>query len=436
MKETKMATEPKNKDFSFVLTSGFISLVGDQITLLALPWLVLVMSGDPIQVGGVIAVLGIPRAILVLFGGSIVDRYSPRQALIYTRYASAVVLAIFTTLVAMDAVTWPAIYITALLLGILTAISIPASLSILPTILPPEGLSKGVGVTMSAQQFAALIGPVLAAAILGVFNVDLNGEIGLAEGGSRTGFAITFALDLVSFIVSAMLLHKITPRYPAPKQTERSPFKLIASGFNYITGNRTLTILLCYVSIISIVVLGPTIVGVPLLVEANFGGESTIFGGLRAAHGAGLLAGSVLAVVLGQRLFRSMGITILLCDILIGSAFILFATTTNVLGAHLDIFVIGLLGGLIQVAVFSWVQANTPPEYMGRVMSFLMFGLVGLVPVSSYISGLLVEIFSVQALFQWLGAIMAIMAFLALVFVAPLRRLTYVVPQSSAAAAQ
>ena len=47
-----------------------VSLVGDQLTFIALPWLVLKLTGDALAVGGVLAIASIPRAIFMLVGGA------------------------------------------------------------------------------------------------------------------------------------------------------------------------------------------------------------------------------------------------------------------------------------------------------------------------------------------------------------------------------
>src|SRR5512135_1324630 len=54
----------------------------DQFHFIALSWLVLKMTGDPLALGAVMAIGGIPRAIFTLIGGAITDRISPRQVML------------------------------------------------------------------------------------------------------------------------------------------------------------------------------------------------------------------------------------------------------------------------------------------------------------------------------------------------------------------
>ena len=53
----------RDRNFLWMLAGGITSMLGDQFTLVALPWLVLQMSHDTLTLGIVLALLGIPRAL-------------------------------------------------------------------------------------------------------------------------------------------------------------------------------------------------------------------------------------------------------------------------------------------------------------------------------------------------------------------------------------
>jgi MFS family permease len=61
-----------------------VSMFGDQLSFIALPWLVLKLSGDATAVGSVIALAAVPRALFMLIGGVFSDRLSPRLVLVGT----------------------------------------------------------------------------------------------------------------------------------------------------------------------------------------------------------------------------------------------------------------------------------------------------------------------------------------------------------------
>ena len=73
-----------------------ISLLGDQFYLIALPWLVLQLTGSALALGTILALASVPRAVFMLIGGAFVDRYSPRTFMIWSNFARFVLVALLS----------------------------------------------------------------------------------------------------------------------------------------------------------------------------------------------------------------------------------------------------------------------------------------------------------------------------------------------------
>ena len=71
----------QNRNFRLLCLAEAVSYIGDQVSLIAFPWLALQMTGSPAIMGLVLACHGLPRALLMLFGGAVVDRTSPRAVM-------------------------------------------------------------------------------------------------------------------------------------------------------------------------------------------------------------------------------------------------------------------------------------------------------------------------------------------------------------------
>jgi small-conductance mechanosensitive channel len=82
---------------------------------------------------------------------------------------------------------------------------------------------------------------------------------------------------------------------------------------------------------------------------------------------------------------------------------------------------IGMLGGFMQVRVFTWLQRRVPPALLGRAMALFMFIFMGLVPMASAVTGWLLRSISLQQLFAASGALLVLTALVAAVG-SPLRR--------------
>jgi len=112
----------RDHNMRWLFAGAFVSNLGDQFTLLALPWAVLQMTGDPVQLGLVLALVGVPRAVFILVGGAIVDRHSPHRVLMLSKHANTVLLAVLAAAIAAGALTLPlavggALIVTATLLA-------------------------------------------------------------------------------------------------------------------------------------------------------------------------------------------------------------------------------------------------------------------------------------------------------------------------------
>ncbi|MGH8378985.1 MAG: MFS transporter, partial [Gammaproteobacteria bacterium] len=131
---------------------------------------------------------------------------------------------------------------------------------------------------------------------------------------------------------------------------------------------------------------------------------------LMTANGAGMFAGSVLSG-LGIRLIRGrLGIMVLCFDGLSGLLLAgLTLVHTTAAGAVLLVCV-GLLTGIVQIALFTWIQQRVPQEMMGRTMSVLLFTFMGLGPLSAAVAGGLLKLIPLSALFAGAGLSLTVIA--------------------------
>src|SRR6266700_1025630 len=92
------------RNFRLLWIGEGISLLGDQFYMIALPWLVLQLTGSALALGTVIALAGIPRALFMLVGGAFADRFSPRSVMIASNLARLVLVAALAALVLTNTV--------------------------------------------------------------------------------------------------------------------------------------------------------------------------------------------------------------------------------------------------------------------------------------------------------------------------------------------
>jgi MFS family permease len=101
--------------------------LGDQFYLVALPWVVLQMTGSAIAVGTVMMAASIPRALLMLLGGALTDRISARKIYMGTAAARTIFVAAIGIMLWMNKLRIGELYALGFAFGVADAFSMPAA---------------------------------------------------------------------------------------------------------------------------------------------------------------------------------------------------------------------------------------------------------------------------------------------------------------------
>ena len=401
----------KDPNFRWMMSGGAISMLGDQFTMIALPWLVLQMTHDPLTLGLVIAVMGIPRAVFILIGGALVDRYSPKRVLMLTKYVNAILLALLSALVLSHQVTMPIVYALALGIGLASAFSIPSGSSMLPNVVGPEHLQLANGMMMGMRVLTALAGPLLAGVLIAFSGHDPSAAAAVAD---TRGLGIAFALDALSFAASAWTLHRVQMHASAQRAAAQPVLQAVGSGLAMVWRDAEMRSAFLYWGVISLVIGGTMQVAMPVLVNTRLGGAAA-FGLIMGAHGAGSLAGMGLSALKGNFRIGTLGTTLLTVDAIAGVLLMLLGEIGAAWQGAAIMLALGAMGGFIQVAMFTWIQRRVPREMMGRTMSIFMFIILGVAPLAASLTGLVMQYLSLPQLFIGAGLFLlagALLAFL------------------------
>ena len=394
----------RDPNLRWLMAGAGISNLGDQFTLVALPWTVLLLSRDPWQLGLVLALIGIPRALFILLGGAIVDRHSPRTVLMLSKYANALLLAALAAALATGQLSLWLLHALALALGVAAAFGIPSATSILPQVVAPPRLPAANGLLMGLRQLAMFIGPLLAGAL-----IALGGQAVAPGLASPQALALAFALDALSFVLSAWTLSRVRVAAVAAAPTQ-AVLAAVAEGLRSFWADRDLRAFLFYGTLVTLFVGGPLQVALPVLASSHGTLGPAALGAMLGAHGAGTLLGLGLAGARPRWRLGTLGMTLLVMDVLIGLLLMpLGRVTTPLLGVGL-LLAIGTLGGFMQVLIFSWIQQRVAPAMMGRAMSLFMFIFVGLGPLSGVATGALLRWMPVEMLFAAAGLLLSALA--------------------------
>jgi len=417
------ATRPlalkRHPNFKWIVRGSIISNLGDQLTIVALPWLVLQLTGSALALGLVLALMGIPRALFILLGGALVDRYSPKRVLMLSKMANAILLALVAGFVlgvepgatwhlgpALTVVMGPKVILAiigslAFCIGLAQAFGIPSGTSIMPHALPAEHLQAANGMLMGLRQLAMLLGPLLAALLIAL------GGHGTGAMADARGLAWAFGFDAFSFLVSAWTLSQVRLYAKGDSaQAPQSVLRAVGAGLRLVWNDLPLRLCFGYWGIVTLFLGGSMQVALPLLAKDSLHGASTL-GLLMGASGAGSLLGMAGAAVAGKRLrFASFGGMLLLVDALSGLLLAPIGSVHTTWLAALLLLVLGVLSGFMQITVYTWIQRRVPVHMMGRAMSIFMFILMGMAPLSAAATGWLLSFVPLPQLFIGGGAVL------------------------------
>jgi len=371
-----------------------ISYIGDQFYLVALPWLVLELTGSGLAVGSMLMVAAVPRAVLMLMGGAVTDRSAPRDILLITTWARTVLVGIVTLLAWLHWIQLWHLYGLSALFGIADAFAIPAGQALLPKLVEREQLTSANALFTGAIQASALLGPAPAGVVIGAW-----------------GTATAFLVDTVSFVFAIVPLARLPrgDRQRGPATGRAGMWDSIAHGLGYVWNDAALRSLVLIIAGLNLWAIGPITVGMPVLAKFKFG-SSAAFGTMMSCFGAGALAGMMLAGMF--RPTRRRGY-LFLSFVFVESAGIVAMPFCDQLWliAILMVF-IGICGGIANILMMAWIQGHVDHALMGRVMSVIMFAAVGLMPVSLALAGLVAErhvtgMFAVSGVLMMLTALVA-----------------------------
>jgi MFS family permease len=367
----------RNSDFARLWAGESISLLGSQVTLLALPLTaVLTLDAGAAQVGVLNAFKFAPFFFVTLLAGALVDRWRRRPILLLSNLGRAVLIGLVPLAAIADVLAIEQLYAVAFLVGILTVFFDVAFWSYVPTIVDRRRLSDANGKLMASSSAADVGGPGLGGVLVGVLTAP-----------------IALLADALSFLVSAATLASIRRQEPAPAAGEQRLLADIREGLNYVFRNPFLRPIAAEAATFN--VFSTALETVFLVYAVRVLGFGPALVGLVFAVGSvGALLGSLVAGVPERRL--GIGPTIVLSMIAGCLPYMLIPLADGSGAAPAALaatafFLAGIGIAVSNVQVISFRQAITPERLLGRMTASYRFAIFGTIPLGALLGGGLAE---------------------------------------------
>jgi len=341
----------RHRNYRLLWVNHLVVFAGYWILVMAQGWLVLQLTDSAFWVGMISFIVGIPGLFLSPFGGLYADRLDRRKLMLFGHGISAILIFLLATLTSTGVIAIWHIAAISVLLGTVWALTDPASMAIIPSLVTPDDLMNAMAMNSLAWQISRFIGPAIAGVLMGL----------VAIGGTFYGAGI-------ASVVALAFIYRM--RSPATVTTGRTSIgKDIKEGLSYIKSNKMVLMLILLMAVVALFAL-PYIWLMPVFARDVLGVGEAGYSQLMMAVGAGGLVGAITAAKLGD--FKRKG------WLLIGSALtfmvtlILFAMSRFFPLSLVLSVIIGVASGLFGAVTNALLLSIIPDEFRGRVMGLFL----------------------------------------------------------------
>ncbi len=398
----------RQRNFGLLWVGQIISMVGDWVLFVVLPFYIYFMTGSTLATGIMFIVQTLPRLFFGSVAGVFVDRWNRKYTMVIVNLIQALILVPLFLVRSQDLI-W-IIYICAFADSLVSQFFIPAQSAIIPMLVEEKDLLPANSLNSMSQELTRLVGPSLGGLLFGLLGV---------------GSVIT--LDIISFIFSAgLVILIVVPARPITEKQERQPASssagnmvknsLVKVWHEWRAGMR----LVRKVQLVSaiFIIIGFAMVGEGIIevlfapyVERILHGTPLELGWLMSAQAIGGILGSLAIPRLSKiiRPGRLMGI----CGLTFSIVIVILALIP-VLPVILLLIIFAGAGAVgFFIPMLTLLQTNVANEYQGRIFGALsaiqaIAMLIGMGMASGLGDGIgIVPMLLIDAGFNILAALLA-----------------------------
>lgn len=408
----------RNRNFLLLWSGESISLLGSEISVIALPSLAVLVFGEgAFAVGVLMALQFIPYVVLGPIFGVIADRMRRRTLMQVANLARFVILGSLPLAAVLGQLTLTQLYIAALLKGIFDVVFQISYQAFIPQLVERADLVDANAKTQLSRSLALVLGRSFGGGLV-----------------SLIGAARAISLDAASYLIAGITLFFIQTTEPAPTPSGRGIGALlheVRGGVSLTFGNRVLRFLTLMATF------GNAAVSMTLAMTIVYAYQNLGLSGAEVglALGIGGIA-VVIGAVVARKFIERMGIgrTLVIAHVLMAIAFLLLPVA-QVGGKGFAFAVIAVsqcLGSFTipigNVGIMTLIQKATPLAAMGRVAGVSLPFVWGANAIGPLIGGAIGALFFNAAAF-YLAAALALCSVL-WIFLGSLHRLTSEVPEN------
>ncbi len=374
-----------------------VSFVGDAISTVALVVLIVEIAGSATAVGGALVARLLPTLASPL-AGVLADRLDRRVVLVTSDLARA--LLVLGLAFARDLAT---IYVLVFLIGLARTFFNPTVRAAFPSVVGQGGLIRANALISGTFSASITVGPALGGLLV-----------------ATVGLQMAFLLDAASYLISAAFLARIP--LPRPERGADEGFaRELRAAFDYLAGTR-IPLALVVGAFLTVLTTDLTVSAEVFLAKDIFGAGDVGYGVLVSVWGGGMVAGTALTAVLGER----VNLAALYFSSIFAWALALVGTglSPTFALALVASAVAGISNGADNVATDTLLQKRVPDAYLGRVFAVRFLGYSTGEAFAYPLGGMIMDATGPRATYLLAGAATAAAGLFVLLLaaVAPIKR--------------
>lgn len=361
----KVISALRHRNFRLYWSGVIVSVIGWQVQVIGIGWLVYRLTGSPFYLGLVGLFTALPTISLSLVGGVMADRFDRQRLVLITQAGAGLSSLILATLTVTGIVQVWQVLLLASVNGTVQAFDTPARQALLPDLVEREDLVNAVALSSAAWQLARVVGPALAGGLIAFFSE-----------------AVCFYATACGYgIMLLMLLRlKFSKQVLAAQQNLRRNW---LAGFSFVARTPLFAIIIGLTLTNSLFGMSYTTL-MPAFAKDILKVGPEGYGLLMTAGGLGAIGGSLVIAILSARVKR--GRFLITGPLLFGCLLMAFAISRHFNTSLLILGLCGFANALYMVTGQSVLQAEVPNELRGRVMG--IYGLTwSMMPLSGMIGG-------------------------------------------------
>lgn len=356
----------RSRNFRLLWFGQSVSLLGDGLVVVAIGLFVTRLTGDPADVGLVLAGYTLPLIGLLLLGGVIADRLPRQTVMIVADAVRGVVHGVLALLIVTGTVRIWHMVVIGMLFGTAQAFFQPAYTGLVPQTVPEPDIQGAQALGGVSRELASFVSPALATVLV------------LTVGG-----AAAFALDAVTFAVSALTLLRVRARTRSEPGEGGGLLRELVEGWQAVRERAWVWATVAGFAVTILVAWAPFSVLGPSVSQHVYGTDA-VYGFATAAWGAGTVLGALGGGCWSPRRPMFLGIALATA---FPAGIAVFAAGPPPALLYGSSVVAGVGLGMFGVWWETALAQRIPPHLLSRVSAWDVMGSLALIPAGYLLAG-------------------------------------------------